>query len=232
LELKSAEERSAIGATTGLLAGSLIGLIGGPIAVAMGATSGIVAGLLFDISSDEVNLEFVDEVAGALKKGKTAVIAEIDETWTVPVDSRLTDATVFRRLKHEVADDHLARESKAIATEYHKLEEELQDAGDKARKEIEAALEKLEAKASIVNDQLTKKLIDTKSELDAKLNAIEEQMKGVKEKRKVKMAKRLGELMTEYTARIDKLKRAAKLVNQAFGRKEELEKSNKEHLLA
>jgi hypothetical protein len=72
-----------------------------------------------------------------LINGKTAVIAEIDETWTVPVDTKLEalSGMVFRRLRFEVADEQMERESQAIAADFKNLKEELKDAKeeDKAR---------------------------------------------------------------------------------------------------
>lgn len=231
LQLKTAAKRGVAGAATGLLAGSLIGLIGGPVGLFVGAVSGILAGLFFDIGSEQVNIDFVDEVSTALKKGKTAIIAEIDEEWTVPVDTRLSDAMIFRRLKHEVADDQLARESKAIAAEYEKVKEELKEAGENNRAEIKIVVKKLETKAAVVTDQIKRKLIDSKSELDAKITAIEDQIKHINESRKATMEKRIAELQTDYATRAGKLKHAARLVTQAFGPKGELKKSEKEHYL-
>jgi Predicted membrane protein len=80
LRLNTAADQGPVGTATGLFTGSLIGLLGGPIGLAVGAASGAVSGLIFDISSDDINTTFVDEVSNALTKGKTAVIAEIDET--------------------------------------------------------------------------------------------------------------------------------------------------------
>jgi uncharacterized membrane protein len=135
LQLKSAADRGPVGSATGLLAGSLIGLIGGPVGMAIGAASGYFAGLLFDVSTDGVNFKFLDEVSAALTEGKSAIVAEVDENWTVPVDTRLSNAMVFRRLRNEVVDAQLARESKAIADEYQKLKEEFKEAGEEGRRQ-------------------------------------------------------------------------------------------------
>ena len=120
LRLNTAADQGPVGTATGLFTGSLIGLLGGPIGLAVGAATGAVAGLIFDVSADDINTTFVDEVSNALTKGKTAVIAEIDETWTVPVDTKLEalNGMVFRRLTYEVAEDQWARESEAIEAEF------------------------------------------------------------------------------------------------------------------
>ena len=169
-----------------------------------------------------------DEVSSALTNGTTAIVAEIDESWTVPVDTRLASALIFRRMRNEVLDEQLERESKAIAAEYQKLNEELEKAGEDTIAEIDAAVKKLEAKATIVSDQVKARLIIAKNEVDGKVNAIDEQMKDASEKRKAKMEKRIDELTTEYIARTERLKAAAKLVSQAFGSKQKLKKSEKD----
>src|SRR4030095_892438 len=117
LRLDNAADEGPIGTATGLFTGSLIGLIGGPVGLAIGAMTGSLAGLICDVSTYDINTTFVDEVSHALVNGKTAVIAEIDETWTVPIDTKLEslNGLVFRRLRDEVAEDQTARESDAIA---------------------------------------------------------------------------------------------------------------------
>jgi uncharacterized membrane protein len=221
LKLKSAADRGPVGTATGVLAGSLIGLMGGPVGMAIGAASGYLAGLLYDVGSGGGNFQFLEEVSTALTKGKTAIVAEIDESWTVPVDTKLEDALVFRRLRDEVLEDQLARESKAIAAEYEKLEEELIEAGEERKAQIRSALGKLREKAHAVNDQVNRKLKDTSSELDAKVNAIKEQMRDIKERRREKMEKRLDELKADYSERTEKLKKARKLISEAIAPKEE-----------
>ena len=129
LHLNTAADEGPVGTATGLLTGSLVGLIGGPVGMAIGAMTGSIAGLIFDVSIDDINTTFVDEVSNALAKGKTAVIAEIDEAWTVPVDTKLEalSAVVFRRLRDEVAEDQLVRESEAIEAEYINLDKSTQE---------------------------------------------------------------------------------------------------------
>jgi uncharacterized membrane protein len=124
-QLNTAAEKGPIGTATGLVAGSIIGLLGGPVGLVVGAATGSVAGLIYDVNANDINTTFVDEVSGALSNGKSAVIAEIDETWTVPVDTKLEElnAIVFRRLKYEVVDEQLERESKAIDAELKNLYE-------------------------------------------------------------------------------------------------------------
>lgn len=222
MQLNSSADQGPIGTATGLFAGSLIGLLGGPIGVMVGGATGSVAGLIYDVNTNDINTTFVDEVTNALTDGKTAVVAEIDETWTVPVDTKLEalNGIVFRRLQYEVADDQLERESKAIAEEFKSLNEELKEAKEEDKDRIKSAIAKLQNKARTTNDLIIKELNESKSKFEAKVNAMEEQMKNARERKKVRIEKRIQEVKEEYQQRTDKLKQASKLISEAIGPKE------------
>lgn len=222
LKLNTAADQGPVGTATGLFAGGLIGLLGGPIGAVVGAATGSLAGLMYDVTANEINTTFVDEVSNALINGKTAVIAEIDETWTVPVDTKLEalNGMVFRRLKYEVADEQLERESKAIAAEFKNLKEELKEAKEEDKARIKSAIAKLQNKAQATNELVIKKLDESRNQFDAKVNAMEEQMKNARERRKAKIEKRIHEVKEEYQLRTDKLKQASKLISEALNPKE------------
>jgi hypothetical protein len=177
-----------------------------------------MAGMIYDVSDSDINETFIDDVSAALTNGKTAVVCEIDETWTVPVDTKMQaiGGVVFRRLRYEVEEDQLNREAEAISNEYKELREELKVAREADEAKINASIEKLKNKAKAASDHLKKKMDDSKSQFDAKVNAIKDQMKNASERRKAKLQKRMDVLTEEYNARTAKLKQAAKLVSEAF----------------
>ncbi len=217
LVLESSDE-GPVGTGVGLITGSLLGLLGGPVGLAIGAFTGSMAGMIYDVNVDDVNTTFADDVAEALSKGKTAVVCEIDETWTAPVDTKLQalGGLVFRRFRYEVEDEQINREAEAISNEYKELKEELKVAREADKAKINASIEKLKNKAKAANDLLKKKMDDTKSQFDAKVNAMKDQMKNANDRRKVKLQKRIDALTEEFNARTAKLRQAAKLVSEAF----------------
>ena len=218
IRVKENADEGPIGTGVGLLTGSLIGLLGGPVGLAIGAFSGTMAGLIYDVSVDDINTTFADDVSAALSNGKTAVVCEIDETWTVPVDTKMQalGGLVFRRLRYEVEDEQLNREAEAISNEYKQLKEEFKEAREADKAKINASIEKLKTKAKAASDHLKKKMDDSKSQFDAKVNAIKDQMKNANDRRKAKLQKRMDVLTEEHSARTAKLKQAAKLVGEAF----------------
>ena len=68
--------------------GALIGLPGGPPAVALGAVAGTVAGAAAETDNALMTYDFVDKLSERLTPGKFALIAVIDEEWTKWTDLR------------------------------------------------------------------------------------------------------------------------------------------------
>jgi uncharacterized membrane protein len=87
--VKEAADRGPLGMAVGLVAGSLVGLLGGPVGVAVGAAAGTVVGYLHDAAHWVVNWTFLEEVARRLESGKAAVVAEVWEEQVLPVDMRM-----------------------------------------------------------------------------------------------------------------------------------------------
>jgi uncharacterized membrane protein len=95
------------GTMGGTAVGSLIGLLGGgPIGLAVGATTGFVLGAAADVARARLGRHFVREIADALGPGHTALVAEIDEEDTDPVDGRMRalGGSIFRSDLSDVAD--------------------------------------------------------------------------------------------------------------------------------
>ena len=95
----------------GTAVGSLLGVLGGHIGLALGAAAGFVMGAVTDYAKARVDRDFVAEVVKALAPGKTAVVAEIDEESTEPVNARMK-ALGGRVLRREL--------SKVVDTEYER----------------------------------------------------------------------------------------------------------------
>jgi uncharacterized membrane protein len=216
--VKQGADEGPIGTGIGLLSGSAVGLLGGPVGVAVGATMGSLTGMLFDLDKSGVDLDFMDEVSKALTPGKAAVLADVEETWLTPVDTRLgtLGGIVFRRLRSEVAEDQLAREAAEFDAELKQLEEELaqEKAENKAKvqKHIEATKQKIRA-----TQVHAKAMLDqAKAETDAKLAALEAQMKGANDRQKAKIKKRMADAKARHEARRAKLTQAWELTKEAF----------------
>jgi uncharacterized membrane protein len=78
------------GTLGGPIVGGLIGLIAGPTGAAVGAASGLFAGWTADLVRLGMDEEVVRSVAAEVNPGETAIVAEIEEGSTEPVDTIVT----------------------------------------------------------------------------------------------------------------------------------------------
>jgi uncharacterized membrane protein len=101
----SGDDFGLAGGLLGTSLGALIGLVGGPAGMAIGATAGLTLGAGIDFDRARIGSDFIDDVTKQLSSGKAAVVAEIEEDWTAPVDTAMESlgGSVFRRSLSEVS---------------------------------------------------------------------------------------------------------------------------------
>jgi len=102
--IKHGDDVGPLGTLLGTSLGSLIGLLGGPAGVAVGAAAGMLGGATADLDNARIGSDFVDDVNKVLTPNRVALVAEVEEDWTTPVDDRMEalGGKVFRRALSEV----------------------------------------------------------------------------------------------------------------------------------
>lgn len=146
--VKQYDDFGPLGSLTGTAMGGLVGLLGGPVAAGVGALSGLALGSLYDIHHALVGADFVDDVSSSLTPNKVAVIAEIHEEWTTPIDTRMETlgGTVFRRAISEVRKEARDEEVAAMKADIAKLKEEVAKTDAARRAKLKGKIEELQAK--------------------------------------------------------------------------------------
>ena len=218
VSVKEAADEGPIGTAVGLATGSLIGLLGGPVGVAIGAYVGSFGGMLYDLATVGVGEDFLAEVGGQLKPGKTAVVAEVEEDWSMPVDTRMEAAggVVLRRGIGEVQDALIERDSDALEAELAQLKAEYAQATGNAKVKLQTKIDATKAKLQATHDRAKAQIEATKQKMDAKIKSLQEQASKAKGDAKVKIEARIAEVRSEYEWRSDKLKQAWELTKQAL----------------
>ncbi len=207
-----------VATSLGLLSGSLVGLLAGPVGLAIGASAGALTGFVVDLDKSGIGIGFLDEVSSAMSPGKAAVLAEVEETWVTPLDSRMRilGGLVFRRLKSEVVEDQLARESAAFNAEMNQLREELAQASSETKVAVQKEIEVIGKKLEIMHAEATARAGQVKSEADAKVETMRTQMKQASESQKARVEKRISKVKADYATRSAKLEQARKLAGEAL----------------
>jgi len=160
--VKQGDDSGPLGTLVGTSLGSLIGVLGGPVGLAIGAAAGFATGGIADLNNARIGEDFIDDVTKVLLPNRVAVVAEIEEDWTTPVDARMEaiDGTVFRRALSEVKDtvddediaamkadvaQIKAEHAKASADRKAKLQEKINQLDSKIQARLNKAKEQRQA---------------------------------------------------------------------------------------
>jgi uncharacterized membrane protein len=146
--VKQGDDSGPIGTLAGTSLGSLIGLLGGPVGLAIGATAGFLAGATADLDNARIGGDFIDDVTKVLLPGRVAVVAEADEDWTTPVDTRMESigGIVFRRALSAVTDTVNNEEVAAIKADIAQLKAEHAKAHADRKAKVQEKINQLDTK--------------------------------------------------------------------------------------
>lgn len=197
---KEVAEGFPIGTLAGTALGSVVGVLAGPVGLAVGAAAGAFAGMIGDLYSVGVDEEFVSDVATALMPGKCAVIAEVEEEWVTPLDTRMEalGGVVYRTLKSTVQEDQWKREIAAAKAQLEQLKIEQAkaqaDRKSKLQAQIDSLSKRIEAKlarAQARSQQLTR-------EFQARVQALQQKADKEKGDAKAALEARITKLRKDY----------------------------------
>ena len=215
--VKQAADEGPLGTAVGLATGTLIGLLGGPVGVVIGATTGTLAGSVYDVAQLGVGEQFLTEAAQALSPGKVAVIAEVEEEWVTPLDTRMEtlEGTVIRQPRAEFLDAQIERETAARKAELARLKAERDHAVGAAKAKLQAKVQAAQQALREESARLKEKIAATERERKAKIATIKAQAAHARGEFKEKIQKRIADSQARHQARKEKLSQAWELVKEA-----------------
>jgi uncharacterized membrane protein len=144
-EIHDALPEGTMGSTA---VGSLLGLLGGPVGLAIGAAGGLLVGATADYAKKRVTTDFAQQVADELGPGRAAVVAEVDEEETAAVDARLQPlgTTVLRRDLSDLADREYEHEMAAIRSDLASVKAKLSARTAGLHAKTDAVVQRMERK--------------------------------------------------------------------------------------
>jgi uncharacterized membrane protein len=213
LAVKETADKGPLGTGVGALTGGLIGLIGGPAAAAAGLAGGTLIGSWSDLFDLGVGRDFLDKVSRELTPGKTAVVAEVDEDWVTPLDTRVEaiGGTVLRQGRADFEHEQAQEEVNASKAELAELQAEYRQAREEHKAKLKARIDEALAKMRSRAAQAKEKRDRLQRETEAKIKALQEQRVRAKADDKAKYEQRIANLRADYDRRADKLVRAAEM---------------------
>jgi uncharacterized membrane protein len=115
IQVDTKETHPALGTAVGVGVGALLGALAGPAGAAVGAAGGAAIGAAtggvvdagVDLGRADTRYQAADETGLVLGFGQSAVIADVSEDWTSPIDTRMRSlgGSVYRRAKSDLRDD-------------------------------------------------------------------------------------------------------------------------------
>ena len=191
------------GTLAGTAIGSLIGVLGGPVGVAAGAGVGMLIGLIRDLRTAMVDTDFLAEVSTALIPGKYAVIADVDEEWVTPVDTRMEPlgGVVFRTTKSDAEDARRAREAATRRAELDQLKAEHAKARSDRKAKLQAQIDQLRTRLEQRLEQDKARSIQAAERLQAKIHALQDKADKEKGDAKVAIEGQITRLRDDYQRR-------------------------------
>jgi uncharacterized membrane protein len=216
--IKQSADQGPIMTAIGMLTGTAMGMFAGPAGAAIGATVGSMVGTLSDVENLGANSEFIDNVSELLIPGKTVVLAEIEEDWVTPVDTKMAQlgGHVMRQPRFEVIEDQLDRESAAFSKEMKEIREEMKENREGTKAALQKSFESLKERLTLTASKIDVKLNQVNQEAQHKVKTLQDQMKNVSEEKKTKLEKRIAEIKADQKMRSEKLHKANKLIKEAL----------------
>ncbi len=218
VEVKQAGDMGPIGTAVGLLTGSLIGVIGGPVGVALGASAGTFGGLVYDLAELGIGEDFMAEVANSLQPGKAAVVAEVWEEWTLPVDTRMEalGGTVIRRARSEVVHSQFQSDVDGLKADLAELEAECNQATGEAKAKLQMKVDAAKGRLQAAQDSLQASMTASQKETEAKISSLQEQSAKASGERKAKLQARIAELQAAQKRRNEQVKQVWENAKKSF----------------
>lgn len=146
--VKEGDDAGLLSTLVGTSVGSLIGVLGGPVGMAIGATAGFTAGAVKAADDVRIGEDFIDDVTKKLLPGRVALIAQIDEEWITPVDTRMEElgGTVYRRALADVRDAVDEKEIAAMKADLAQMKAEQAEARADLKAKLQGKITQLDSK--------------------------------------------------------------------------------------
>jgi DNA anti-recombination protein RmuC len=178
----------------------------------------------------DLSEEFLEAIERELAPDSFAIVAEIDEDWLAPLDTRMEElgGKVVREEREAFRDELIERRVNAGKAELERRKAEhaqrkaaraAERAGSKAvakeqslTAEIDDARRKLEKMA----EKAERRLDDMKQELTAKVDALQQQAASARPDVRSRIDERIADIRRELAEREQKLTRAKELTQEAL----------------
>jgi uncharacterized membrane protein len=187
---------------------AVIRFLEGAVGPGIGSTAGGLAGSFRDLYVAGVSAAFIDDLVATLTPGRFAVIADISEEWTIPVDVRMETigGTVLRSSKKSVEAEQRAKEIARLRAEIEQAKAELARAHADRKAKLQAGIDRLSARLQAQFDEAEQRSAEIKIETEAKVRALEKKAEKARGDAKAALDAQIRRIRQDYEATDAKLR--------------------------
>jgi uncharacterized membrane protein len=173
--IKQADNSGPLGSLFGMSFGALAGALFGPAGMLLGSAAGLGSGAAVDFTNLGVGQDYLDDVAKALTPGKVAVVAQVDEEWTAPVDSSMEalGGVVLRRTLAEVQKQVREENIAAMKADVAQMKAEQAQAQADRKTKLQEKISQLESRIQAQMQKLQERSVVTEKKAQAKAQLME-----------------------------------------------------------
>jgi len=180
--------------------GGFTELLGRPAGSDIGATVGGLTGIIRDLHAAGVDSHFVGEVAAMLKPGKFAMVADVNEEWITPIDTRMAKlgGVVFRTKKQDLEYELEAREITQLETQIDQLKNKEITAMSDEKTKIQEQVDSLSQKLQKVRTDADQRVQQMKRETEAKVQVLQQKATKAQGEAKDRINAQIVQLRQQY----------------------------------
>ena len=172
--IKQADNSGPLGTLFGMSFGALVGALFGPAGFLLGSAAGLGSGAAVDFTNLGVGQDYLDDVSRALAPGKVALVAEVDEDWTAPVDSGMEalGGVVLRRTLTDVQKQVREENIAAMKADVAQFKAEQAQALADRKTKLQEKINQLESKIQTQMQKLQERNVIAERKAQAKANML------------------------------------------------------------
>lgn len=196
----------------GLVAGSAVGVLGGPVGVLVGGLTGLAIGGTADLARYSFDVDFLENVKKGLPVGTTTLIAQLTE----PSDAYVNTAfqpfgvKVWRTNIYAERDTYVQSQIDMLDAEIEEAERDMRNAAAEDEAKFETKLAELsarrEAKLAAIKTDFQEDIDEMKEQLERFGQQLQGKIDDVKKRR-------LENKLTRYQAKVEKYNARAATLN-------------------
>jgi uncharacterized membrane protein len=194
---------------SGMAVGALIGALAGPVGLVAGMFTGTMAGALVETDNYGFAEDFISGAANQLKPGMTAVIAEVEESDQVFLDSSLAPlgGTLTRSDVDYEYDKHSDEEIDEMDEDIAAARAKLKSAAQNDKAKFQKKIDKLKEERKERIQEFKEKVKDTEAEVKA---SVKERKIGKLRDKIEKHQQKIANLEKQLQAAVEKNKEVLK----------------------